>query len=69
MANDTASKADEPTAPTYSVERLVAESEAFLNVPSFVAVGAFSSERKKNFTLDEAKKLVKDFLKKPEDKD
>lgn len=63
MADETKKEA----APTYSAERLVAESEAFLGVPSHVAVGAFHGG-KKTMTLDDAKSRVKKWLDKPEDR-
>lgn len=49
--------------PTYAVDRLTAEAQDRFGVPSHVAAGAFSGQRKKNFTLDEAKQLIEKFAK------
>ena len=68
MADETAEKpADraKPDAPTYTVERLIDESHAFLGVPSHVMVGALHGNKKKTLTLSEAKKAVEDWLKSP----
>jgi hypothetical protein len=46
---------------TYSLDRLVAEASAFLGVTSHVARGAFHGVKKKELTVDEASKLVKDY--------
>lgn len=50
---------------TYHVDRLVAEAQDRLGVPSHVAAGALALKggNKQNFTVDEAKKLVKEFEK------
>jgi hypothetical protein len=50
---------------TYPMDRLVAEAHDRLGVPPHVAAGAFALKggSKKNFTVDEAKKAVKDFEK------
>lgn len=53
--------------PTYTVDRLVADSEGFLGVESHVAVGALHGHDGP-FTLDEAKKLVEKWMAKTEDK-
>lgn len=50
---------------TYSRDRLQAESFAFLGEEGHVVAGALARERKQNFTLDEAKRLVSDFRKRP----
>lgn len=50
-------------APTYTVERLLAESNDFLDVDRHVAAGAFATIRKKHLTLEEAGKAIKDFQK------
>lgn len=55
MAEATDKKAAEaPAAPTYPVERLIAESDGFLGVPSHVTAGALHGSRKKELTLAEA---------------
>jgi hypothetical protein len=56
-------------APTYSVERLIAESGDFLGHPSHVAAGAFSGLTKKNFTIDEAKSRIDKWLAAPVETD
>ena len=45
---------------TYPAERLILESDDRFGVPSYVAAGAFEGA-KKNLTIDEGKKLIKDF--------
>lgn len=64
-----ASSPEEKEDPTYHIDRLIPEAEDFLGVPSYVAAGAFAGETKKNFTIPEAKKIVKDWLKKPVEED
>jgi len=39
----------------YSIDRLIAESDAFLGIPSHVMAGALHGEKKKHLTLDEAR--------------
>jgi hypothetical protein len=66
----TASSApDVPDVVTYSREELVENSRAYLNVSPAAVVGALAGERKKNFELDEAVQLVKDYLGRPVDVD
>ena len=62
---DAASEAEE--VPTYSTERLIEEGVDFLGHPPHVVAGAFEAKggSKKNYTVDEAKKIVKDWLKSP----
>jgi hypothetical protein len=57
------SAAKESEEPTYEVDRLIAESDDRFGVPSYVAAGAFSSSRKKNLTIEEGKKLIRDYQK------
>lgn len=54
-------------APTYTVERLVTDSEGFLGVASHVAVGALYGHTK-DLTVEQAKAKVEAWLKRPEDK-
>lgn len=49
----------------YSRERLEAESIERFGVERHIIVGALADERKKNFTLDEVKGLIRDFNKRP----
>lgn len=65
MADDSKPKAE---APTYTVERLVKDSEGFLGVPSHVAVGALYGFTK-DLTVEQAKQKVDAWLKRPEEKD
>lgn len=68
MADETAEKPSagaKPDTPTYTVERLTDESQAFLGVPSHVAVGALRGSKKKNLTIAEAKKAIDEWLKTP----
>jgi len=58
-------KTAESEEPTIPVERLIEEADAFLDVSPAVAAGAFSTERKKELTLADAKATVKAWLKKP----
>lgn len=51
--------------PTYEADRLIEQAYDFFGEPSHVVAGALSTERKKNFTRDEAKSLIKAFLKRP----
>ena len=48
-----------------SVDRLLAESDAFLGCESYVLAGALHGVRKKNMTVDEAKSLIDEWLQKP----
>jgi hypothetical protein len=58
--------ADKPKdALAYEAERLVAESYDFFGEPSHVVAGALHGERKKHFTRDEAKALIRAFKKQP----
>lgn len=63
-----AEAATKAEARTYTVERLIADSEGFLGVPSHVAVGALYGVTD-DLTVDQARKKVEAWLKKPEDKD
>lgn len=66
MADEsTKTAAAKEEAPTYHVDRLIAEADDRLGVPPHVAAGAFASIRKQNLTVDEAKKTVTDWLKRP----
>lgn len=62
MADEKAEKGAEPT---YSRERLIAESDDLAGCEGHVMAGALHSqdERRSNFTVAEAKKAVSDFLK------
>lgn len=55
---DTDKKAGDAEPETYPVERIIAESGDFLDIPSHVVAGALSKSPKKNFTLDEVKEAV-----------
>ena len=55
----------EESAPTFTVERLVAESADFLGHPAHVVAGALDSVGRKELTLDEAKAAVTAWLKSP----
>lgn len=55
-------------APEYPTERIIREASDFLGVPTHVAAGALV-DANKNITLDEAKKAVKDFEKRPVEAD
>lgn len=57
---DKPSKADEPR---YTVDELADRSRASFDVPPFVVVGALSDSRNKTFTLDQADKAIKAYLK------
>lgn len=65
MADDGKTTAAKEEAPTYHVDRLIAEADDRLGVPGHVAAGAFTSLRKQNLTIAEAKKAVDDWLKRP----
>lgn len=58
-------KVEEPKVeePTYHFDRLVADSHDFFGEPPHVLAGALHGERKKNFTLAEAKRAIADFKK------
>lgn len=53
-------KADE--IPTFSVERLVNEAEAFFGTPKFIVAGALSAVKTKNLSVAEGKAAIKAFL-------
>ena len=69
MADQTTAGKPKDEAPTYHVDRLVAESGDFLGVDPHIAAGAFSGQNKKNFTLDEAESLIQKWLKRPVEED
>lgn len=64
-----AAKPKEEEAPTYHVDRLTAEAGDRFGVAPHIAAGAFSGSRKKNLTIDEAERLIKDWLKQPAETD
>lgn len=50
----------------YDVAALQERSLGLLNTSPHVVAGALAGESKKTFTLEEAEKLCKDFLKRPD---
>lgn len=48
-----------------SRERLLAESQAYARVPRYVMAGALAGSREKEFTQQDARRLVDAFLKRP----
>lgn len=62
---DAPSAAAEEEAPKIDRDRLIAEADDFLGHPPHVVAGALANERRKSFTLDETKDLIRDFLKRP----
>jgi hypothetical protein len=61
--------AQEEEQPTYHVDRLIPEADERFGVGPHVAAGAFSLESKKNFTLDEAKELIRKYEKRTVESD
>lgn len=68
---DASESADEPREVTYSRDELVEQARNLFGsaVSGPAVVGALADEGKQNFTLDEASKLVNDFLARPEQRD
>lgn len=64
-----AEKPQPPKVETIAVERLIAESPAFLGYPVHVAAGALSAAKKKTMTVEEAKAAVSKWLKAPLEED
>lgn len=64
-------EASKTEAPTYHVDRLLAESWDRFGVEAHVVAGALAaqSSRKQNFTEDEVKSAVEKWLKKPVETD
>ena len=52
-------------APTFTVERLQAQSGDFFGEPSHVVAGALSGVNRKELTIEEAKAAIKAWLKSP----
>lgn len=53
---------DEPEERSYTKERLIAESGAFLGKPAHVVAGAFHGERRKHLTIPQAREAIESFL-------
>lgn len=51
-----------PDVPEFPVERLIAESAAFVGQPTWIVAGALSTIRKKTLTVAEVQAAVKAFL-------
>lgn len=60
------SQVEQGGATAYSVERLIADAEDFLGVPSYVAAGALSTATESHLTIEDAKKQVASFEDQPD---
>lgn len=57
-------KAEEPPA-RYPLEDLIEGARGYLDVPPYLAAGAFSDVKTQTLTLDDAKEHLAEFLKRP----
>lgn len=55
----------EDEAPTFHMDALIRRAPEYFGEQSHIVAGALAGQGKKNFTIDEGKQLIKDWLKKP----
>lgn len=69
MADDTSTTPAKKEAERYEADYLVTNARALLDAPPGVVTGALSLEDRKTHTIEQAKKLIATYLRRPIDVD